>query len=125
MNPPAFIRPDPSREYLSEERCHILESWNDASDGEASIARARVAPGVATRPHRLRGVVERYLIVEGEGRATVGGAEADVRPGDVVVIPAGVSQSIANTGAADLVFYCVCTPRFTDACYEALPECAP
>ena len=115
-----FVRHDPAREYLSPERCYILESCNDASDGAASIARARVEPGVATQPHRLRGVVERYLIVEGEGVATVGGEERAVRPGDVVVIPAGVAQSIANTGAADLVFYCICTPRFTEACYEAL-----
>ena len=85
-----------------------------------SIARARVEPGVTTQPHRLRGVVERYLIIEGEGRATVGGAESDVRQGDVVLIPAGVSQQIANTGADDLVFYCICTPRFTPECYEAL-----
>lgn len=115
-----FIQPDTAGEYLTPERCYILESWNDASDGAASIARARVEPGVATQPHRLRGVVERYLIIEGEGVATVDGVGQAVRPGDVVVIPAGVAQSIANTGATDLVFYCICTPRFTPACYEAL-----
>ena len=64
-------------------------------------------------------MVERYLIIEGEGR-TVGGAKSDVRPGDVVLVPAGVSQQIANTGAGDLIFYCICTPRFTPECYEAL-----
>ena len=120
MSPSAFIRPDPASEYLTPERCHILESWNDPIDRAASIARARVEPGVATQPHRLRGVIERYLVIEGEGVATVGGVEAAVRPGDVVVIPAGVSQSIENTGAGDLVFYCICTPRFTPECYEAL-----
>jgi mannose-6-phosphate isomerase-like protein (cupin superfamily) len=107
-------------EYLTPEGCHILESWNDASDAAVSIARARVEKGVTTLPHRLRGVVERYLIVEGEGRALVGGVETDVRPGDIVVIPAGVSQQIANTGARDLIFYCICSPRFTQDCYEAL-----
>lgn len=118
--PTPFVKPDPAREYLTPERCYILESWNSAEDGAASIARARVESGIATQPHRLKGVVERYLIIEGEGRASVGGAEADVRPGDVVIIPAGVSQSIANTGTTDLVFYCVCTPRFTPECYEPL-----
>lgn len=115
-----FVHPAPGLEYPTPERCHILESWNDPQDEAVSIARARVEPGVATRAHRLRGVIERYLIIEGEGRATVGGVEADVRPGDVVVIPAGISQSIANTGASDLVFYCICSPRFTPGCYEAL-----
>ncbi len=117
-----FIRPDPAREYHTPERCHILESWNHPGDGAASLARARVEPGVTTEPHRLRGVVERYLIIEGMGRARVGEEEADVRPGDVVIIPAGVVQQITNTGPGDLAFYCVCTPRFTPGCYEAVPE---
>jgi mannose-6-phosphate isomerase-like protein (cupin superfamily) len=108
-------------ELLTPEGCYILESWNDAADPAASIARARVEPGVTTRAHRLAGVVERYLIVQGEGEAIVGGEPTGrLRPGDVVVIPAGVAQQITNTGAADLVFYCICTPRFTPACYEAL-----
>ena len=115
-----FVRPDPAREYLTPEGCYILESWNDPADPAVSIARARVQPGITTRAHRLRGVVERYLVVEGEGRAEVDGVESDVRPGDIVVIPAGASQRIANTGTRDLVFYCVCSPRFTPACYEAL-----
>jgi mannose-6-phosphate isomerase-like protein (cupin superfamily) len=40
-----------------------------------------------------------------------------VSVGDVIVIPAEASQKITNTGQTDLVFYCVCTPRFTEACY--------
>ena len=118
--PTPFIRPDPAREWLSDEGCYILESWNDAADGAASIARARVEPGATTQNHRLRGVVERYLIIEGEGRASVGGVDSNVRSGDIVIIPADVSQSITNTGRVSLVFYCICTPRFTPACYEAL-----
>ncbi|MDH5265956.1 MAG: cupin domain-containing protein, partial [Betaproteobacteria bacterium] len=35
-------------------------------------------------------------------------------------IPAGVAQAIRNTGPGDLVFHCVCTPRFTPDCYESL-----
>ena len=37
--------------------------------------------------------------------------------GDVIIIPEGASQKITNTGQTDLVFYCVCTPRFTEDCY--------
>lgn len=118
--PAPFIRPDPSLEYFTLEGCHILEAWNVASDGTVSISRARVDPGVTTRQHRLRGVTERYVVIEGEGIATVGGVAAAVRPGDVVVIPAGVVQQIRNTGSGALVFYCVCTPRYTQECYEAL-----
>ena len=118
--PTFFVRADPRREYLTPEGCYILESWNDESDGAASIARVRVEAGVTTRLHRLHGVVERYLIIEGEGRATVGGEVADVGPGDVVIIPAGTPQQIANRAHGDLVFYCICSPRFTQECYEAL-----
>ena len=108
-------------EYLTPEGCYILESWNDAADPAASIARARVEPGVTTRLHRLSGVVERYLIVAGTGIARVAGEPtAPLYPGDVVVVPAGATQQITNAGEDDLVFYCVCTPRFTPACYEAL-----
>ncbi len=115
------VRPDPGSEYSTPECCAILESWNRPEDAPVSISRARVAPGVSTRPHRLRGVVERYVIVEGQGAVTLGDDPVQaVGPGDVVVIPAGVPQSIRNAGEIDLVFYCVCTPRFTPECYESL-----
>jgi mannose-6-phosphate isomerase-like protein (cupin superfamily) len=37
-----------------------------------------------------------------------------------VVIPAGTPQQIENTGTTDLVFLCVCSPRFRQEGYEAL-----
>ncbi len=114
-------QPDESKEFSTPERCSILEVWNDARDSAASIARARVAPGATTQWHRLHGVVERYLIVEGSGFVQVGDSIAQpVKPGDVVVIPMEVRQRIANTGTDDLVFYCICSPRFTQECYESL-----
>jgi mannose-6-phosphate isomerase-like protein (cupin superfamily) len=86
-----------------------------------SIARARVAPGVTTARHRLRGTVERYLILEGRGRVDIDGMPpAEVGPGDSVTIPAMCAQRIANLGDADLLFLAICTPRFVPACYESL-----
>ncbi len=118
---PSVVSPDPAREEATPEGCFILESWNQAGDAAVSIARARVERGGTTRPHRLHGVIERYLIVEGEGVVRIGDSPGRrVGPGDVVVIPAGIAQQIANTGAGDLVFYCICTPRFTPECYESL-----
>ena len=35
-------------------------------------------------------------------------------------IPPGVGQCIRNDGEVDLVFYCVCSPAFEEARYEAL-----
>jgi mannose-6-phosphate isomerase-like protein (cupin superfamily) len=118
---PTLRRFDPAAEYDIAERCAILELANDASDPAVSIARARVAPGVITARHRLRGTVERYLILEGRGRVDIDGmAPAEVGPGDSVTIPAMCGQRIANLGDADLLFLAICTPRFVPACYESL-----
>jgi mannose-6-phosphate isomerase-like protein (cupin superfamily) len=51
-------------------------------------------------------------------------APQEVGPGDVVVIPPGVPQRIANTGGADLVFLAICTPRFTPDAYEDIEPAA-
>jgi mannose-6-phosphate isomerase-like protein (cupin superfamily) len=76
---------------------------------------------VTTALHRLKGVDECYLISEGTGNVEVGNlSPRPVKPEDVVVIPAGTPQQISNTGKTDLVFYCICTPRFTHECYEDL-----
>jgi mannose-6-phosphate isomerase-like protein (cupin superfamily) len=118
---PLIHKPDPSTEYETPERCRILKIWDDDRDGAASVARATVKPGVTTQPHRLRGVDERYLIIQGTGVVKVGEmAPQHVGSGNVVVIPAGTSQQISNAGETDLVFYCICTPRFTPDCYESL-----
>lgn len=116
-----IIHPDPALEYDFIEGCSILESWNNADDAQASIARARVAPGMTTRWHALIGVTERYLILSGRGDVEVGEGEPErVQAGDIVVIPPEVRQRIRNIGTEDLVFYAICTPRFTPSCYAAL-----
>ena len=120
MNP--AIRPlDSAAEFYTEERCHILELANLPDDPDASIARARVEPGVTTRWHRLVGAAERYVLLAGRGRAEIGGLPPqDVGPGDVILIPPGAPQRIANLGPTDLVFLAICTPRFRPEAYEDL-----
>lgn len=121
MKQAAIHRTDPASEFLIREGCHVLELCNSPSDPEVSIARARVPPGITTRWHRLRDTAERYVILEGVGRAEIGGlAPQEVGPGDVVLIPPSVRQRIANVGAGDLVFLAICTPRFAAAAYEEL-----
>lgn len=106
-------------EYYFDEGCHITEWLNSPADERLSIARARVVPGVATRLHRLHGVTERYVILQGVGRVEIDRAPpAIVRAGDIVVIPAGVPQRIANCSQEDLVFLALCSPRFSPDCYE-------
>jgi mannose-6-phosphate isomerase-like protein (cupin superfamily) len=113
---PKIIKADSLTEQQTYERCAIVENYGSKN---VSVARARVKPGVTTVAHHLSGVGEIYLILSGHGKVTVEGLEpTDVVEGDVVVIPSRVSQRIANTGKSDLVFYCICTPRFTPECYH-------
>jgi mannose-6-phosphate isomerase-like protein (cupin superfamily) len=110
-------------EYLTPERCFIAENF---SDKDVSIARATVKPGITTKAHHLKKIQEIYIITAGEGKVTFSSLEpTNVTVVDVIVIPAGISQKITNIGQTDLVFYCVCTPRFTEECYfddEAEPK---
>jgi mannose-6-phosphate isomerase-like protein (cupin superfamily) len=117
----AIRKADSTVEYFTDERCHILELSNAADDPSASVARARVEAGVRTKRHRVNGTVERYVMLEGQAMVHIEGEpDQSVGPGDVVVIPAGVRQAITNTGDHDLVFLCICTPRFEWDNYESL-----
>lgn len=114
---------DPAVEYDTRERCYINELSNTAADPDVSIARARVAPGVTTRWHRLRDTTERYVITEGSGLVEVGDLPAtEVGAGDAVLIPPGCPQRITNTGSVDLVFLAICTPRFLPQAYEDIED---
>ena len=53
---PCIHHPDEHEEYPIAERCRVLEAWNRPDDPAQSVARARVAPGVTTRLHRLAGI---------------------------------------------------------------------
>ena len=115
-----LVRGGEGAEILTRERVYIRERLNDPAIPRVSLADARVEPGVTTELHRLT-VDEWYVIQLGAGMMEVGGgATFAVAAGDTVVIPAGVSQRITNTGNSDLRFLCVCMPRFTAECYETL-----
>ena len=119
---PTFLwKQDASKEFSTPERCHIIETYNSDADESLSIARARVQPGVTTAWHHVDDTVERYVIAEGSGHLEVGDfPPSDVGPGDVVIIRAGVRQRITNIDNDDLVFYCICTPRFRQQNYKTL-----
>lgn len=119
---PDWLVPGPrGTEYYTDERCYITELAN-APSMPASLAIARVEPGVTTQLHALTDVTETYVLRCGEGLIEIDGESARVVAGDQVVIPPGISQRITNTGGADLEFYCICTPRFEPHCYVVLEE---
>ncbi|MDD3791974.1 MAG: cupin domain-containing protein [Candidatus Bathyarchaeota archaeon] len=116
MQQPKIIKKITPKEYFTSERCYVAENYSTET---VSIARATVKPGVTTKAHHLKNSVQEiYIITSGKGKVQIGNLEpTEVSPGDVVVIPANTSQKISNIGKSDLVFYCVCTPRFTEECY--------
>jgi len=110
-----------ANEYYFVEGCYISELHNSPDDPSLSIARARLLPGTTTHWHRLVGICERYIIVQGIGQVEVGELAAQqVSVGDIVLIPPLCRQRISNIGVEDLVFLALCTPRFQAALYEDL-----
>ncbi len=108
-------------EFFTRERCFISELLNHSSRPEMSLARARVEPGIVTELHALD-VEETYIIETGRGMMELDGERFPVVAGDSVLIPAGTPQRIENIGTADLVFLCLCRPRFQPEGYTGLED---
>lgn len=116
-----ILKANEADEYFFAEGCFILELSNSAADPDVSVARARVKPGVTTHWHRLTGVAERYVILSGSAEVEIGDLERRaLSAGDVVIIPPLCRQRIINTGADDLVFLAICSPRFIDSVYQGM-----
>ncbi len=62
-----------SLEFWTDERCFITELLNCEASPEASLAVARVEPGVTTQLHRMAGTIERYIVRKGEGVVEIDG----------------------------------------------------
>lgn len=107
------------KEFATPERCFITELLNHPSRPNASLARARVEPGVTTQLHALD-VEETYVIEAGSGIMEVAGERFRVGPGDSVLIPERVPQRIENDSLEDLIFLCLCRPRFRSEGYVNL-----
>jgi mannose-6-phosphate isomerase-like protein (cupin superfamily) len=130
IDPDAFVSMKESiksldlrKELYTDEACYIAEVSNSSDDPQLSIARARVKPGVTTRWHRLINTHERYCIISGEAIVEIGILAAQkIVAGDVVLIPPMCRQRIRNTGTKDLIFFAICTPRFSSDNYQDLEQ---
>jgi len=103
---------DQSNEFWTEERCFITELMNTPDQPNASLALARVEPGITTQLHALEGLTETYTVRKGKGLAEVNGIVHRLNCHESLIILAGAAQRITNDGHEDLEFYCLCTPRF-------------
>ncbi len=117
---PTKISQAHKREQWYGERCYIRELVNTPEIEAFSLALTRVEPDVTTQLHSLD-VDEWYVIQSGSGSMQVGDKPSfNVEPGDVISIAAHVPQRIHNTGETDLIFECVCLPRFRPEGYTTL-----
>lgn len=115
-----IIKKGQSDEFWTEERCHITEILNHSHLQNASLAQARVEPQITTQAHRLD-CDEIYYILSGSGTLHLDGIDYLLSSGDTAFIPKGKSQSITNHSTnQDLIFLCICTPRFETDFYTSL-----
>ena len=69
------------------------------------VSRFSMIPGVSSSPIRPSGEQEIYFVTGGTGELQSGGTTYSLYPEIGILIPAGVTATIKNTGQADLVGY--------------------
>jgi mannose-6-phosphate isomerase-like protein (cupin superfamily) len=87
-------------------------AWTAARN--QSLAEATVEPGGETAEHFHPNTEELYYFVAGRGRMRLGDEEAEVGPGDCVVIASGTKHKLLNPGTEKLVLLCCCAPAYSD-----------
>lgn len=85
-----------------------------------SLAHITIPAGVAVKPHFHRVTEEVYHVIAGGGRMSLAGEEADLAPGDTVVIRPGERHAIAAPADRDLVMIVTCVPPWSadDQCFD-------
>ena len=115
-----LIKSHEQKEVFTREKCHIIELLNDPHIPNLSLATARVEPNITTELHKLE-VDEAYYILKGMGHMEIDGKSVGkVEVGDVIYISKGRSQQITNAGSVDLLFLCICSPRFEPEKYHEI-----
>jgi quercetin dioxygenase-like cupin family protein len=114
-----YFKTDKKQEFYTDEKCFITEILNTPKVEGMSVAQARVEPGVTTQNHTLD-FDEAYYILKGKGEMQINNGEVRIiTSGDLAYISKHSTQRITNIGQDDLVFLCLCTPRFVPDGYES------
>lgn len=86
----------------------ILLSGND-TNGRYCLIDMHILPGGGPPPHR-HDFEESFTILEGEIEATFRGAQAVVRAGETLSIPANAPHSFTNASERTARLLCICAP---------------
>ena len=89
----------------------LLHPEKDDLQIRYSLAHAKVPPGRATKPHRLK-ASEVYYIIDGDGLMHIDKKSFEVSPGCAVYIPPNATQYIENTADSGLTFLCIVDPAW-------------
>jgi mannose-6-phosphate isomerase-like protein (cupin superfamily) len=65
---------------------------------------ARVLVGRTHPEHKHPTMEEIFYFLEGEGQVVLDGKAGEIKAGDRIIVPAGVSHKIINTGKIELKF---------------------
>jgi mannose-6-phosphate isomerase-like protein (cupin superfamily) len=91
------------------EKFHVQENFQQTLAGADQglktfeVWRVSLTPGTEIPPYRHPAEVV-VLTMQGNGRVVAEGKQVDIRPETTLVIPAGASRQVFNTGLEDLVF---------------------
>jgi mannose-6-phosphate isomerase-like protein (cupin superfamily) len=75
---------------------------------ETAVWQVEIDPGTPATPHSLTRE-EVFVVLDGVASVRVGDVSGAARPGDAIVVPAGVAFELANQGDAALRLLC-CLP---------------
>lgn len=80
---------------------------DDEHDGAPyyALRMIEIEPG-GTSPHHTHAFEHENFVVEGKGRVNIAGEWHDLRPGDVVFVPADVKHQYVNAGEVTFRFLC-------------------
>ena len=68
------------------------------------VKRIEVKPGLRFSLQRHLRRTEKWVVIEGQGLATLGDAQLRTKKGDLLEVPCGLVHRLQNTGTVPLVF---------------------
>jgi mannose-6-phosphate isomerase-like protein (cupin superfamily) len=102
------------REFLAGDHTVLRELVHPAKERVTlgySLAHGTLAAGRRSKQHVLASS-EVYYFIAGQGRFTIDSETCPVEAGAMIYVPPGGTQSLENTGSADLEFLCFVDPAW-------------
>ena len=83
---------------------------HNAPESSLTITRVTLEPGATSEPHQHARSEQIWIVERGSGQIWLEDGAAELKKGDIIRTPAGVTHGIRNTGDEPLVYLSVTTP---------------